>query len=309
VNFEDERYVRVYTRKTVTSKLLGWEGRMCLHALLLEVDRAGVLDLDGMDPADALAALSDIPVELARVGMGRMLERGVVQVAHGRLYVPRFIEAQETRQSDAQRQRESRGRRAAELRSSEGAVRAMAEPVTIRDDLGSQNVTDCHTQSPAVTVGHSVLCLAVPSSAERETPVSPRAGDDGSSAEVVRVFEGWKQATGHAQASLDRKRTARIKARLREKFTPEQLIEAIGNAKNDPFLMGSNDTGRVYDGLETLLRDAAQVERLLALNRPRVPGPGGKAPPGSNFDRLKARAERFEAEERQLGMVALNAAK
>jgi hypothetical protein len=103
-----------------------------------------------------------------------------------------------------------------------------------------------------------------------ETPVSPRAGD-GSSAEVVQVFEGWKRATGHAQASLDRKRASRIKARLREKFTPEQLLQAIGNAKNDPFLMGSNDTGRVYDGLETLLRDAAQVERLLTLTKPAEP--------------------------------------
>lgn len=39
----------------------------------------------------------------------------------------------------------------------------------------------------------------------------------------------------------------------------------------------------------------------------RSSGVGGKPPPGSNFERLKARAERFEAEERQL--EAANAAK
>lgn len=172
MNFEDERYVRVYTRKTVTTKLLGWEGRACLHALLLEVDRAGVLELEGMDPADALSALSDIPVEFARVGMARILERGVAVVSDGRLFLPRFLEAQEARQSDAQRQRESRARRAAELRVSQGAVRAMATAVTNRDHMESQNVTECHTESHDVTSGHSVLSRAQLSS--EIPPVVPR---------------------------------------------------------------------------------------------------------------------------------------
>lgn len=173
MNFEDERYVRVYTRKTVTTKLLGWEGRACLHALLLEVDRAGVLELEGMDPADALSALSDIPVEFARVGMARILERGVAVVSDGRLFLPRFLEAQEARQSDAQRQRESRARRAAELRVSQGAVRAMATAVTNRDHMESQNVTECHTGSHGVTSGHSVLSRAQLSHAEEEMVRAP----------------------------------------------------------------------------------------------------------------------------------------
>jgi hypothetical protein len=168
LNFEDERYVRVYTRKTVTTKLLGWEGRACLHALLLEVDRAGVLDLEGMGPAEALTALSDLPIEVTRVGMPRVLERGVAVVENGRLHLPRFMEAQEARQSDAQRQRESRARRAAELRSSEGAARAVGA-VTNRDHKESHDVTACHEQSHDVTSGHSVLSSAQLSSADEPT--------------------------------------------------------------------------------------------------------------------------------------------
>lgn len=173
MNFEDERYVRVYTRKTVTTKLLGWEGRACLHALLLEVDRAGVLDLEGMDPAEALTALADIPIEVTRVGMPRVIERGVAVVENGRLHLPRFMEAQEARQSDAQRQRESRARRAAELRSSEGAARSMAQPVTNCDHMKSQNVTDCHDQSHEVTSGHSVLSSAVLSTKQPSVVSAP----------------------------------------------------------------------------------------------------------------------------------------
>jgi hypothetical protein len=157
LNFEDERYVRIYTRKTVTTKLLGWDGRMCLHALLLEVDRAGILELEGLEPAEALAALADLPLEHARTGVAKLLERGVVTVHDRVLFVPNFIRAQEATQSDAQRQRESRARRAAAHRA--GSL--LDELVTERDD-GSQGVTKSHAQSQHVTTGHSVLSRAVP---------------------------------------------------------------------------------------------------------------------------------------------------
>lgn len=86
-------------------------------------------------------------------------------------------------------------------------------------------------------------------------------------ADPVRVvFEHWQHEHGHEAAKLDPKRKSRIGSRLRDGFSVEQLCEAISNAKNDPFLMGSN--GRTYDGIETLLRDVAQVERLIALKAP-----------------------------------------
>jgi hypothetical protein len=184
VNFEDERYVRVYTRKTVTTKLLGWDGRMCLHALLLEVDRAGVLDLEGLEPAEALAAVADLPLEHAQTGMAKLLARKVVVVTNGVLFVPNFIRAQEAKQSDAQRQRESRARRAAAVRAAElpgvpselaavavTILETASHPVTIRDDE-SPPVTERHDRSHAVTVGHS--SSAVPSSTKPAVPEIPR---------------------------------------------------------------------------------------------------------------------------------------
>lgn len=96
---------------------------------------------------------------------------------------------------------------------------------------------------------------------------------------VLEVFEGWKRDTGHSNAVLDAKRAKRIEARLRQGFTPDQLVTAIGHRRNDPFLMGQNDGGRVFDGIETLLRDAAQVERLLGLTQPMQAKPNGRAYP------------------------------
>ncbi len=336
MNFEDETYVRLYKRKTVTSKLIGWEGRACLAALLVEVDRAGVLDLESMDPADALSAIADIPIDLARVGMARLLDREVVIVHEGQLFLPRFLEAQEAKQSDAQRQRDSRSKRAAKSgsRIKAAAVVEVAEVVTNRDN-GSQDVTSSHTQSHAVTVGHSVLSCEVLSSAGDLS--DRRAGLDGSlpeasdglddpaakpevtalvlsgteptKADKLRadahwVFECWKQDTGHLRSKLDAKRESLIKARLRHGFSREQLRDAVVNRHNDPWLMGQNPGGKIYDGIQTLLRDAAQVERLLALSEAPTPpvgsGVGDRASDGVARQLARATAAREQEGRRAL---------
>jgi hypothetical protein len=116
------------------------------------------------------------------------------------------------------------------------------------------------------------------------TPAEP------SKAEKLRVdarwvFECWKHDTGHLRAVFDPKRENRIKGRLREGFTREQLRDAITHRHNSRHLMGENESGTVYDGIETLLRDAAQVERLLNLTepeRPRGPARGASRGPVQN---------------------------
>jgi hypothetical protein len=108
---------------------------------------------------------------------------------------------------------------------------------------------------------------------EEDPPVVPRSGDG----QVVReVFEFWQTERRKPRAKLDRKRAGKIRARLAEGHTPEQLKQAIRNAKNDPFLMGGNDRGKVFDDLVTLLRDGPKVEELIALNTPPpTPAPRG----------------------------------
>jgi hypothetical protein len=88
---------------------------------------------------------------------------------------------------------------------------------------------------------------------------------------VQRVFEAWQLDTGHDKTILDRKRARRILSRKREGFTAERLILAIKNRVNDPFLMGDNEHGKVYDDLESLLLSAAKVERLERLTQPMKP--------------------------------------
>lgn len=82
---------------------------------------------------------------------------------------------------------------------------------------------------------------------------------------VRTVFDFWQTTMNHPGAKLDAKRRGKIQARLKDGFSAEDLCKAIEGAKSDSWLMGSNPSKKVYDGIETVLRDAAQVEKLKAL--------------------------------------------
>jgi hypothetical protein len=93
-------------------------------------------------------------------------------------------------------------------------------------------------------------------------------------ATVRRVFDKWRELHHHPTAKLDAKRTARIRGALKT-HAPEQLEAALSGALKDDWLMGRDPKSpRKYDGLETILRDAAQIERLIELEQ----GKGGATP-------------------------------
>ncbi|MGG8247715.1 replication protein [Klebsiella aerogenes] len=107
------------------------------------------------------------------------------------------------------------------------------------------------------------LTPIVPTGDECEKPVVDDVVQDEPKTDPVRkVFTHWQTEHHHLSAKLDDKRRKRIKARLAEGFTADELCRAISGAKGDPWLMGKNPSKKRYDGVETILRDAAQVERL-----------------------------------------------
>lgn len=80
---------------------------------------------------------------------------------------------------------------------------------------------------------------------------------------IREVFEHWVASHGkRIGTKLDQKRKAKIRARLREGFTVEQLKQAIDGCKLSEFHMANPN----YSSLETILRDAgtteSHVERL-----------------------------------------------
>lgn len=164
MRWEDERYVRIYTRDSVDWLGLSFiaQGLFCL--ILRKVDRAGLLKL-GKHGKRAVAIVIGFPGDWPRLepALEELLADGCVQIRGEYLVVPNFIEAQEATQSDAQRKRESRGRArdvaaAAEVLNPDKT----SDSVTPGHESG-QEVTSGHKESQLVTPNHAVPCRAEPS--------------------------------------------------------------------------------------------------------------------------------------------------
>gem|GEM_PF-4255592 len=112
MNFEDEEYVRLYCKDTVTVRKIGWEGRLVLWEIMRKVDCAGVLDLEeGDDEVEAISSLIGVPEEIVRVGLERLASRNVTARHGASLVITKFVEAQNAKRSDRLRAQEYRDRK------------------------------------------------------------------------------------------------------------------------------------------------------------------------------------------------------
>lgn len=199
MNFEDESYIRLYTRDTPTWLRLGFEGQAVLALLLRKVDRAGVLD--GVDDAIAdVALVLGAPLPFVQAAMPRLLALGTVVHRLGRLILPRFVEAQSATKSDKTRARDSRARRrdfgrVIELGGAD-AVHAVGfadgvDAVTPRDEP-SRETAPRHEPSQSVT----------PSSAQPNQNLTERKDLStlvGGVGLKVKFSQRWQPKPGHIE--------------------------------------------------------------------------------------------------------------
>lgn len=110
MRFEDEQYVRLYKRDTTSWLMLPWQGRCVLPLILKACDRAGIIDL-GEDGWEGLAVTIKVPLEIVEAAMPEILKRKILVLRpDGIMIWPKFIEAQEAKQSDKARQKSARDR-------------------------------------------------------------------------------------------------------------------------------------------------------------------------------------------------------
>jgi hypothetical protein len=172
MDWENEPYVKVYTRETDDDLLLSWEARALWGAMLLKFDRSGLLETK-RGPR-GVAALVRIPPEVVVRVLPELLEDGRLTEIDRGYFAPNFMAAQEARKSDRLRQREMRVRRADLARSSE--IRSESNVDVTNRDGSSRDLDSRHTASRS-----ALLCSA--STAERATCDSPAPEPSADSAE------------------------------------------------------------------------------------------------------------------------------
>lgn len=77
------------------------------------------------------------------------------------------------------------------------------------------------------------------------------------------LFAYWAAVMQSPRSLFDPKRRAKIESALRANHGDVgELLYAIDGARKTPYLMGENETGTKYNGVETVFRDRAQIEKL-----------------------------------------------
>jgi hypothetical protein len=131
----------------------------------------------------------------------------------------------------------------------------------------------------------------------REEKLGPSVLVEHGSTDPVRpLFVYWQERTGHARAMLTKERRQKLKARLSDGYTPEQIREAIDGAVVNPPV--DRDSGVVYDDLMSICRNGAQMERYMQRAAVKAT-PGLQAVPASDTP-SSALAER-----QQRGLAAI----
>lgn len=96
--------------------------------------------------------------------------------------------------------------------------------------------------------------------------VDENATDDESSftSSAKKVFENWVEATGKdsKKVKLNRARQDKIRARLREGYSVDDLCAAVRGIALSAWHTGDNPDGKRYDDITVALRDGAQVEKF-----------------------------------------------
>lgn len=129
-----------------------------------------------------------------------------------------------------------------------------------------------------------------------------RTRDDEPPDIIGELFVYWQRTCGHPQALPTRERRSKVKARLKDGYTPEQIRTAIDGAARAAFVA---DNGKRFDDLELICRTGAKLEDFI--ERATLPTPGDT----TNVHELRPRTvselkylDKREREQRSGGALA-----
>ena len=86
---------------------------------------------------------------------------------------------------------------------------------------------------------------------------------------ALEVFEYWKMVMNKkGRCMFSAKRAGKIKARLKDGYTIDEIKDAIDGCSKSSFHMGANSGGKKYNDIELICRDEAKLEGFIEANEP-----------------------------------------
>jgi hypothetical protein len=278
MDWSNERYVRLYTRDTMTWLRLRWEGQVLLCLLIRKVDRAGILD-NVEEPVVDISLATGLPTEHVKIGLERLIRYGVVIINERTLIFPNYMDAQECSKSDKQRQKESREKRKTMAQFVTKCDEQRDDPVTKRD----KNVTTGHSVSQPVTPYCAVpdpvldLCCADPVPEVENSPVAPPAEKPKKPRKKAKpTGKGTPTWIAYSEAY---KRRYGVETKRSVKFSSQclDLVNRLGE-EDAPrvaefYFKCANDYYKTrYHPLDLLVKDCEAIKaEMIALNKRRAP--------------------------------------
>jgi uncharacterized protein YdaU (DUF1376 family) len=142
----------------------------------------------------------------------------------------------------------------------ESESKANHKPLTINQEPITNN-QELLTNNHKLITNNQELTTNVKSIS---SPAAPDPADD--------VIDYWRKVMGKDNSTkATRGRLDKIRARLKDGYTPEQIKQAIDGCRRSDYHMGKNDQGKRYDCLTLICRSAEKMEQFIGYNHTQSP--------------------------------------
>lgn len=207
MDWSNERWVKIYTRDTLEWLTWSWQAQ-ALHVLMYrKADRSGVIEV-GTHGAAGLCTLLRWPASELEPALSQLLRTGAVIHTDHAFILKNFIESQEARASDAQRQRESRERRR------EAIARGQVSHDVTRSHIVSHDVTPRRDEN-------SEASLAKRSRAKSDTDVFHTSDVAAVLTNPPELHAALVRFLAHFYAKATPERVRLVLVQLQRTLTPE----------------------------------------------------------------------------------------
>jgi uncharacterized protein YdaU (DUF1376 family) len=110
---------------------------------------------------------------------------------------------------------------------------------------------------------HNSVITGDNSSSPSSSPSSINITPNEALGDVKEIFEYFKEQNRVSRVVFNAKKKEKVNARLKS-FTKEEIMRAIKNRANDPFMQGDNEGGKEYrKDFMSLFRNDEQIEKWL----------------------------------------------